>query len=120
MLLVFFEELHNVRSDVTDAVQYNKGVFFGGMLFEWDIQQSYRENQFFNDPYLTRLIMSRSMVHSGEKSLKVQVTLVETNDESIESLGLKLKEYLKEQVSFNNKFKDLVNGAPEGSKAKKS
>ena len=50
----------------------------------------------------------------------MQLDLVETHDESIESLGLKLKEYLKEQVSFNNKFKDLVNGAPEGSKAKKS
>ena len=76
---------------MTDAVQYNEGVFLWVMLCEWGIQQSYRENQFLNDPYLTRLILSRRMVHSGEKSLKIKLALVKTHDESIESLGLKLK-----------------------------
>ena len=33
------------------------------------------------------------MVHSGKKFLKAQLALVVTHDESIESLGLKFKEY---------------------------
>jgi hypothetical protein len=31
------------------------------------------------------------MVHSGEKSVKMQLAHVETHDESIESRGIKLK-----------------------------
>jgi uncharacterized protein YneF (UPF0154 family) len=114
-----FEELHNVRSEVTDAGQYNKGMFLWGMLRAWEIQERYQENQFKNDPALTVLMVRRMMVHSGEKSVKTQLALVETHDESIESLGIKLKEYHKEQVAINKKVKALVDEAPEGSKAKK-
>ena len=52
------------------------------------------------------------MVQSGDKSLKMKLSLVDTHDESIESLGLKLKEYHKEQVASNNKVKALVYKAP--------
>jgi uncharacterized protein YneF (UPF0154 family) len=114
-----FEELHNVRSEVTDAGQYNEGMFLWGMLRAWEIQERYRENQFKNDPALTGLMVRRMMVHSGEKSVKTQLALVETHDESIESLGIKLKEYHKEQVAINKKVKALVDEAPDGSKAKK-
>jgi uncharacterized protein YneF (UPF0154 family) len=99
-----FEELRNVRSEVTDAEQYNKGMFLWGMLRAWEIQERYRENQFNNDPALTGLMVRRMMVHSGKKSVKTQLALVETRDESIESLGIKLKEYHKEQVAINKKI----------------
>jgi uncharacterized protein YneF (UPF0154 family) len=66
-------------------------MFILGMLRAWEIQERYRENQFKNDPDLTGLRMRRMMVHSGEKSVKTQLALVETHDESIESLGIKLK-----------------------------
>jgi hypothetical protein len=59
------------------------------------------------------------MVHSGDKSVKTQLALVETHDESIESLGIKLKKYHKEQAAINKKVEALVDEAPEGSKAKK-
>jgi hypothetical protein len=64
-------------------------------------------------------MVRRMMVHSGEKSVKMQLALVETHDESIESLGIKLKEYHKEQAAINKKFKALVDETPEGSKVKK-
>jgi hypothetical protein len=49
-----FEELHNVLSEVTDAGQYNEGIFLlWGMLRAWEIQERYRENIFKNDPALT-------------------------------------------------------------------
>jgi uncharacterized protein YneF (UPF0154 family) len=114
-----FEDLHNVRSEVTDAGQYNEGMFLSVMLRAWDIQERYRENQLKKDPALTGLMVRRMMVHSGEKSIKMQLALVETHDESIESLGIKLKEYHKEQASINNKVKALVDEAPEGSKSRK-
>jgi uncharacterized protein YneF (UPF0154 family) len=114
-----FEELYNVQSEVTDAGQYNEGMFLWGMLRAWDIQERYQENQFKNNPALTGLLVRRMVVHSGEKSVKTQLALVETHDESIESLGIKLKEYHKEQVAINKKVKALVDEAPEGSKAKK-
>jgi uncharacterized protein YneF (UPF0154 family) len=107
-----FEELHNVRSAVTDAGKYNQGMFLWGMLRACDIQEHYRENQFKNDPALTGLMVRRMMVHSGEKSVNTQLALVETHDESIESLGIKLKEYNNEQVAINKKVKDLVEEAP--------
>jgi hypothetical protein len=61
----------------------------------------------------------RMTVHSGEESVKTQLALVETHDESIESLGIKLKEYHSEHVAISSKVKALVDEAPEGSKAKK-
>ena len=60
------------------------------------------------------------MVHSGESYLKVKLALVETHYESFESLGLKLKYYHKEQVSFNKRVKALVYDSPEGSKVKRA
>jgi hypothetical protein len=114
-----FEELHNVQSEVADAGQYNEGMFLWGMICAWDIQERYQENQFENDPALTGLMARRMMVHSVEKSVKTQLSLVETNDESIESLRMKLKEYHKEQFAINKKVKALADEAPEGSKAKK-
>ena len=60
------------------------------------------------------------MVHSVNNSLKMRLALLETHDESIESLGLKLKEYHKEQVAFNKKVKPLVDESPEGSKSNKT
>ena len=48
------------------------------------------------------------MVHSGEKSIKVKLALLDTHDGLVESLGLKLKEYHKEQVTFNNKVNALM------------
>jgi uncharacterized protein YneF (UPF0154 family) len=114
-----FEELHNVRSELTDDGQYNEGMFLWTMLREWEIQERYREKQFKNDPALTGLMARIMMVHSGEKSVKTQLALLETPDESIESLGIKLKEYHKEQVAINNKVKALVDETPEGSKSKK-
>jgi uncharacterized protein YneF (UPF0154 family) len=104
---------------VTDAGKYNEGMFLRAMLRAWEIQERYRENQFKNDPALTGLMARRMMVHSGEKSVKTQLSLGETHDISIESLGIKLKEYHNEQVSINKKAKALVDDAPEGSKAKK-
>lgn len=89
------------------------------MVRAWEIQERYRENQFKNDPALTGLMVRRMMVHSGEKSVKTQLALVETHDESIESLAIKLKEYHKEQVAINKKVKALADEAPDGSKAKK-
>jgi uncharacterized protein YneF (UPF0154 family) len=94
-------------------------MFLWGMLRAWEIQERYRENKFKNDPALTGLVVRRMMVHSGEKSVKMQLALVDTDDESIESLGIKLKEYHKEQVAINKKVKALVDEGPEGSKAKK-
>jgi uncharacterized protein YneF (UPF0154 family) len=94
-------------------------MFLCGMLHAWEIQERYRENQFKNYPALTGLMVRRMMVHSVEKSVKTQLALVETHDELIESLGIKLKEYHKEQVAINKKVKALVDEAPEGSKAKK-
>jgi uncharacterized protein YneF (UPF0154 family) len=114
-----FEELHNVRSEVTDAGKYNEGMFLWGMIRAWEIPERYREMQFKNDPALTGLMARIMMVHSGEKSVKKQLALVETHDESIESLGIKLKEYHKEKVAINKKVKALVDEAPEGIKAKK-
>jgi hypothetical protein len=114
-----FEKLHNIRSEVTDSVQYNKDMFLWGMLRAWEIQERYRENQFKNDPTLTGLMVRRMVVHSGDTSVKTQLALVETHDESIESLGIKLKEYHNEQVSINKKVNALVDEDPKGSKAKK-
>jgi uncharacterized protein YneF (UPF0154 family) len=76
---------------VTDAGKYNEGVFLWGMLRAWDIQEPYRKNQFKNDPALTGLMVRGMVVHSGEKSVKMQLALVDTHDESIESLVIKLK-----------------------------
>jgi uncharacterized protein YneF (UPF0154 family) len=73
------EELHNVRSEVTDAGQYNEGMFLWGMLQAWEIQERYQENQFKNYPALTGLMVRRMMAHSGEKSVKMQLTLMETH-----------------------------------------
>ena len=65
---------------MTDAVQYNEGMFLWGMLHAWDIQEHYQVNYLKNDPYLTGLMVRRMMVHSGENSLKSQLALVGNND----------------------------------------
>ena len=70
-------------------------MFLWGMICPWDIQECYQKNKFKNNPSLTGLMARRRMINSDKNPLKAKLALVEIHNESIESLGLKLKGYHK-------------------------
>jgi hypothetical protein len=59
-------------------------------------------------------------VHDGEQPLKIKLTMLDSHAEDITALQCRVTEHHKENVSYQKKIKDFLEGADEdGGKGKK-
>ena len=74
------------------AGQNIPGIFIWGFIKAWEIKERHRQNQFKDDPALTRRLVRRMLVRDWKQSFKAQLEQIDTYEEHIVYLQAKVTE----------------------------